>query len=308
VGQVVDEETLRGQLAEAHAEIARLRAELAAERGRAEAFQAAHADALAAVGHRPPAPARSSVAERRARLRDLHRLGFSYDPIDGWRSPDGRVFESPADALAYAQSRDGVAPVASVSRDSPAASRPVASTVAPSLALVRPPPSPSPSSSPSTPTPLSPLPSSSPDPSLREGDVSAVPVAGAKEKKRTPKPPSTTADERAAKEAIEAAYLAARGEPYPWGADDWTNLRRCLTLAADDLAVLLERWGKGLELGAKWPGCSKLRQLAANWGDLLAHLQAPSRRVTTRERRAAVGGDVPDVPGMSELYAEEGEP
>lgn len=307
-----DVETLKRELEAARLEALRLREELAAERGRCAGLREALAQVAAGVHQGAPAPARpskSADAMRRARNRELGALGFSYDPVDGWHAPWGDVFESPADALEAARKRAvecGQRPGAPASVTGHARARPVSPVVAT-------PPLPLSSALPPTPTlPIS-LPLPLPVPSLRDGaaagepgQADGKPAKGGATSRGKAYAPKTSEEERAARTAVEDAYLVARGEAYRWTAEDWGCLRECLKLAGGDTDALVERWRVGLELGAKWPGVSKLRQLASNWGDLLAHMRQTGRQPrNAREARADAGGDRPNVPGFDLLYQTE---
>lgn len=124
---------------------------------------------------------------------------------------------------------------------------------------------------------------------------------------RKPLEPKTTEEERAAKARVESTYLEVMGEKYPWGAEDWAQLRLCLgpDRADGDLEKLDERWACALRLGARYPGCAKLRQLASNWGALLPHLrpvEAPPRK-HWRDAQAEADAEEVEATGILDVRA-----
>lgn len=120
-------------------------------------------------------------------------------------------------------------------------------------------------------------------------------------KRRGERSPTTTEEERTAKEMVFEVYRRHRGEDYPWGGADWGMLRECLQRAGGDLGVLEARWDHALSLGVKWPGCSTLGQLASKWADVLTSLKETSTPLRTSEEpvtgaRQRQAGEQPYAP------------
>lgn len=122
----------------------------------------------------------------------------------------------------------------------------------------------------------------------------------------TSTPPKTSQEERDARARVQASFEEVRGQPYDWTGDDWTNLRKCLhepSHAGGDLELLDAVWRYALGLGATWPGCLKLRELASKWAQVLAHREKAGTEVRNlRAERQQLGGDVPRVPGLARIY------
>lgn len=102
------------------------------------------------------------------------------------------------------------------------------------------------------------------------GEKPPAPLVLAPVEHKPPKPVAVS-ELQLLKLALVADYESIRHEKYNYGGvADTEGLKKLLTLATAD--VIRSRWGKGLRLGAAWPGVATIAQLAssAKWNALAA--------------------------------------